>query len=313
MGIVGSGNPHRVGVAGGGAQPAPKAPPSEVGPKPVSASPAAATRTLPVTLLVMTRDEEKNIARCLNSVPFVAEKVVVDSGSKDNTCAIAEECGARVVHQPWLGFGAQRNFATRQATYDWILFLDADEALSEELIGEFGDRLPEILRSSDAGIVLPRAAWYMGGPMRWYRPMVGEKLGRFYHRDRARWTDVRVHESLKFDESVQKFKHPVFHHHSPTLVHKQLKVLQYAELKAGEWIDKKRSRSRWGYPFVFLATFLKDYLLRLAFLDGWRGLIVAHVAANYAAYKRFRHYEMQRNPASRQAAAEVLDKRGLGF
>ena len=122
---------------------------------------------------------------------------------------------------------------------------------------------------------------------------------------------MRVHESLRFDGPVEKFKHPFLHHHSPTLVHKQLKVLKYSELKACEWIDRSRTRSMWGYPFVFVGTFLKDYILRGAFLDGWRGVIVAHVAANYAVYKRFRYYEIRRNPPSRESAARVLDEHGL--
>jgi glycosyltransferase involved in cell wall biosynthesis len=84
---------------------------------------------LPLTLLVITHNEAANIARCLDSVPFAAEKVVVDSGSSDDTVAIASAHGARVVHQDWLGFGPQRNFASTQASHDWILVLDADEYL----------------------------------------------------------------------------------------------------------------------------------------------------------------------------------------
>src|SRR5690606_19113621 len=85
--------------------------------------------TLPLTLLVITHNEAGNIARCLDSVPFAAEKLVVDSGSTDDTVAIARAHGARVVHQDWRGFGPQRNFATTQAAHDWILALDADEYL----------------------------------------------------------------------------------------------------------------------------------------------------------------------------------------
>src|SRR5882757_9540304 len=85
---------------------------------------------LPITLLVMTYNEASNIARCLDSVPFANEKLVVDSGSSDATAQIARTHGAKVIAQPWLGFGAQRNFASTQASNDWILFLDADEALT---------------------------------------------------------------------------------------------------------------------------------------------------------------------------------------
>lgn len=266
----------------------------------------ASAPTFPLTLLVITHNESVVIGRCLDSVPFAAEKLVIDSGSTDGTQEAAVKHGARVVHQDWLGFGPQRNFASTQASHDWILVLDADEALSPALAQELQAALPQLLQSNNAGAILRRQTWYMGAPMRWYRPMVGEKLGRLYHRGRARWTDVRVHESLRFDGSTVSFRQPFVHHHNPTLVHRQLKILRYAELKARDWLERDRPVRLWLSPFVFIAAFMKDYFLRLAFLDGGRGYVVAQVAASYAVYKRLRYYEMQRNPASRQAARKLL-------
>ncbi|NLG75597.1 MAG: glycosyltransferase family 2 protein [Xanthomonadaceae bacterium] len=261
---------------------------------------------LPFTLIVIARDEAAVIGRCLDSVPFAAEKLVIDSGSRDGTPEVAERHGARVVHQDWLGFGPQRNFASTQARYDWILMLDADEALSPELAREMQQVLPELMQSTAAGAILRRQTWYMGAPMNWYRPMVGEKLGRFYHRGRARWTDVRVHESLRFSGSTRTLRAPFVHHHNPTLAHRQLKILRYSELKARDWLDRGRPTRLWMSPLVFLAAFLKDYLLRLGFMDGGRGFVVSQVAASYAVYKRMRYYEMRRNPASREAAGRLL-------
>lgn len=271
----------------------------------------AHSTSFPITLLVITHNEAHTIARCLDSVPFVAEKVVVDSGSSDDTVAIAQAHGARVVHQDWLGFGAQRNFASTQAHHDWILFLDADEALSPELASELEQRLPELLQSQHAGAILRRAAIYMGAPMRWYRPMVGEKLGRLYHRVRARWTEVRVHESLRFDASTITLRAPFMHYQNPTLVHKQLKVLRYSELKARDWAERKRALRMWECPFILFGIFFKDYVLRLAMLDGWRGFVVAYTAATYAVYKRIRYFEMWHSPESVEQAAQVLVKHGL--
>lgn len=269
------------------------------------------TSPLPITLLVIARNEAPAIGRCLDSVPFAAEKLVIDSGSTDGTQEVARRHGARVVHQDWLGFGPQRNFASTQATHDWILTLDADEALSPELANELQERLPQLMQSTHAGAILRRQTWYMGAPMRWYRPMVGERMGRLYHRGRARWTDVRVHESLRFDGPTPTFKHPFIHLNNPTLVHKQLKTLRYAELKARDWLDRGKPVRMWMAPFVYLAAFMKDYLLRLAFLDGWRGYVVAQTAAAYAVYKRMRYYEMRRNPESRDMAAQLLHGYGL--
>jgi glycosyltransferase involved in cell wall biosynthesis len=267
--------------------------------------------TFPVTLLVITRNEAAAIGRCLDSVPFASEKVVVDSGSDDGTQRIAAAHGARVVHQDWLGFGAQRNFATTQASHDWILVLDADEALTAQLSEEFQHRLPELVSSTLAGAILRRRTWYMGAPMRWYRPMVGERLARFYHRGRARWSNARVHETLQLDGPSTTLQAPFEHHHNPSLVHRHLKILRYAELKARDWMDRDRPVRLWAAPLVFLAAFIKDYFFRLAFLDGWRGYVVSQVGASYAVYKRLRYFEMKHNPASREQAAQVLHQYGL--
>lgn len=265
----------------------------------------------PVSLVVITRNEAPVIGHCLDSVPFAAEKLVVDSGSTDGTQEIAARHGARVVHQDWLGFGPQRNFAGTQASHDWILALDADEALTPELVDEFVRRLPQLLSSDAAGAVLRRKTLYMGAPMNWYRPMMGEKLGRLYHRGRARWTDARVHESLRFEGRTETFDNVFLHENNPTLVHKQLKTLRYAELKARDWLDRDKPAHMWMCPFVFLAAFFKDYVLRLAFLDGWRGYVVSQIAASYAVYKRLRYYEMKRHPASRELAGKLLGRYGL--
>jgi glycosyltransferase involved in cell wall biosynthesis len=262
--------------------------------------------TLPITLLVITHNEAATIARCLQSVPFAAEKLVVDSGSEDATCAIAESLGARVIQQPWLGFGAQRNFASTQAAHDWILFLDADEALTPELCTELRSGLPALLASDQAVGVLFRTAWFMGAPLRFYRFMVRERKARIYHRARARWADVRVHESLRYSGAEREFQAPFLHYLNPTLVHQQLKYLRYAELKALDWQERGRATRPWEWPFVFVATFVKDYVFRLAVLDGTRGFVAAWLAADYALYKRMRYYEMRQFPDSIALAHEAL-------
>ena len=266
---------------------------------------------LPLTLVVITHNEAANIARCLDSVPFAAEKLVVDSGSTDDTAAIAAAHGAHVVQQAWLGFGPQRNFATTQCSHDWILALDADEYLSPELVAEIQERLPGLMASSLAAVYLRRTTLFMGAPMRWYKPMLGERMARLYHRDRARWADVRVHESLRFEGESTTLRHTFNHLHNPTLVHKSLKVVRYSELKALDWRQRRRKPRMWDVPLVFLSAFLKDFLFRRAFLDGWRGFIIAQTAASYAVYKRMRYYEMCRNPESVDQADALLARHGL--
>lgn len=279
----------------------------------VRSNPARIRRmpTFPLTLVVMTYNEAKSIARCLDSVPFAAEKLVIDSGSTDDTVAIAQAHGARVVHQDWLGFGPQRNFATTQCSNEWILALDADEYLSPELAAELEQRLPALMASGIGAAFLRRSTIFMGERMRWYLPAMGEKMARLYHRDRARWTDARVHESLRFDGAAVTLKAAFNHENNPSLPEKQIKVLRYAELKCRDWLQKNKPVRMWQTPFVYLLAFIKDYFFRLAFLDGWRGFVIAQTAASYAAYKRMRYYEMRRNPASLQTAADALIRHGI--
>lgn len=260
----------------------------------------------PLTLLVMTFNEEGAIGRCLDSVPFAAEKIVIDSGSTDRTAAIARAHGARVIHQDWLGFGAQRIFATTQASHDWILFLDADEWLSDELRVEFVTRLPQLLQSCVAAAMLWRSTLFFGAPMRWYRPLAKQRVHRLYHRGRARWTDTRVHEAMLTDGKVIVMRGVLHEEGVSTLLQRQLKDLVYAELKARDWLERGKRKPLWQMPFAWLFTFLKDYFLRLGFMDGWRGFIAAYMAANYAAYKRLRYWEARHHPASVSGVDEAM-------
>ena len=259
----------------------------------------------------MTYNEADNIVRCLDSVPFVEEKIVIDSGSTDNTVEIAKKHGARVIYQPWLGFGAQRNFATSQASHDWIIFLDADEALSEELSNELQAKLPQVMNSDVSAGIMILTYQFMGRPMKWYKQMARERKARIYHRGRAHWSNVPVHESLQYSGRAEVFKAHFIHYFNPTLVHLDLKYLRYAELKSLAWNQKDRKSPVIFWPFVFFVTFIKDYLLRLAFLDGTRGFIAAWLAANYALYKRFRYFEIRSFPESIKLAHNELKKRDL--
>jgi glycosyltransferase involved in cell wall biosynthesis len=261
---------------------------------------------LPISLVVITYNEADTIARCLDSVDFAAEKIVVDCGSEDDTREVAMAHGARVVQQDWLGFGAQRNFAHTVASYDWILSLDADEALTGELAQELKEGLPALLDSQASVGIVYRTAWFMGRPLHWYRAMVRERKARIYHRARARWSDVRVHESLQYQGGEVVFRAPLMHFLNPTLVHHELKMLRYAELKALDWRDRAVAAVPLLWPFVFAFAFLKDYVLRLAVLDGWRGWIVAYLAAEYAVYKRLRHFEMLQFAPSIELARRTL-------
>jgi glycosyltransferase involved in cell wall biosynthesis len=254
---------------------------------------------LPISLLVLTHDEERVIGRCLGSAPFAAEKLVVDSGSSDRTAEIAAAAGARVIHQEWLGYSRQRVAAADAARFDWILFLDADEWLPPALVAELEALLPGVMASELSGVRLLRTATYMGAPLRWYRPMVRERKDRLYHRARARWTETTVHEKLLFSGPHATAREPFLHDPYASLYDQYLRLARYGEMKAQERFAMGRRASALELPLVFALSFLKKYVLQLGILDGVRGGIVCHMEAHYEAYKSFRLHEMARWPGAR--------------
>jgi len=146
--------------------------------------------TLPLSLVVITRDAARELPGCLASAPFAAEAIVVDSGSRDDTVETARRCGARVVSHPWQGFGPQKAFAVAQATHDWVLCLDADERVTPELAAA-------IQRAFDAGppsapaFEIARRNRFLG---RWLAHGEGypDWIVRLFDRRHARWTDDPV-------------------------------------------------------------------------------------------------------------------------
>lgn len=155
------------------------------------------TESPQISLVVIAKNEAANIERCLRSVPFAAESiVVVDDKSDDATAEIARRCGARVSIEAWRGFREQKTHAAAMASHDWILSLDADEALSDELIRELGVWLASGDHASIDGVEFPRLSFNLGRWIRhggWY-PDVQLRL---YHRGRAKWEAGHLHERVR--------------------------------------------------------------------------------------------------------------------
>ncbi|RYZ94084.1 MAG: glycosyltransferase family 2 protein, partial [Proteobacteria bacterium] len=168
----------------------------------------------PITAIVITRNEEANILRCLKSLAWAEEILVVDSGSTDKTVSLAEGAGARVLNHAWEGYGQQKNWAMAQSKHDWIVFLDADEEMGPELRAEL-----ELFVSTDgllggrqfAGANFPRRTWYLG---RWimHGGWYPNRLTRVCYRPKARWTEPAVHESLETDGPVHELRGDCLHY-----------------------------------------------------------------------------------------------------
>lgn len=245
---------------------------------------------LPVSLVVITLNEEKNLERCLQSVPFVSEIVVVDSGSTDKTVEIARKLGAKVIVEKWRGFGPQRIFASEQPAHDWVLFLDADEALSPDLAREIEEKFAKL--DPQAVYEMPRKTFHLG---RWilHGGWYPDYQGRLYHRKFGHWTPKMVHEKVEAPKR-ERFKNPLLHWVFADLSHQIRTNDRYSTDQAKELAQKGQTFSLAKLLIKPPVKFFECYVWKLGFMDGLPGFVIA-VGAAYSVFARWaKLWEMQR-------------------
>jgi hypothetical protein len=229
---------------------------------------------IPLSLVVITRDAAGEIAECIASAPFAAEALVVDSGSRDDTVAVARACGARVVHRDFAGFGPQKNFAVGQAAHDWVLCLDADERVSPELAASIGAALATGA-PAPAAFAMARRNRFLG---RWLAHGEGypDWNVRLFDRRRARWTEDVVHEHVVADSPAARLSGDLLHASAESLDAYVAKQNRYTTLQA-EAMHARGERTSFARMATSpLARFVRYYVLRSGFLDGAPGF--AHIA-----------------------------------
>src|SRR5216683_3293436 len=189
-----------------------------------------------ITATIITLNEERNIGRAIESLRCCEEILILDSGSVDRTVELAEKLGARVVEAGWRGFAGQKNWAAEQASHDWILSLDADEALSEALEGEIWN-LKKNGPTCDA-YTMPRIAQYMG---RWilHGGWYPDRKVRLYNRTKAQWVGDFVHESVKVDGRVGHLESNLLHFTCDSLSEHLRTLDRYTTLAAEELVFHK--------------------------------------------------------------------------
>lgn len=228
---------------------------------------------LPISVSIITVNEEANLARCLDSVADLAsEIVVIDSGSTDNTRAIAESFGAIFEFNPWPGHVEQKNVAMRKCRQPWVLSLDADEALSEELRNALIDLFDNQTHPAD-GYWINRRTFYLGDWI-WHAWYPEWRL-RLIRRELGHWTGENPHDHLTAPESTGKLSGDLLHYSYKNLEEHLLRTIQYARIGARAQI-KNGKKFRW-YKLAFSPwlRFLKSLFVRHAWRDGWRGWIIA--------------------------------------
>lgn len=234
-----------------------------------------------LSVIIITKNESRNISRCLESVVWADEIIVLDSGSDDNTVSLCQRYTDLVYETDWPGFGPQKQRALEKTTGDWVLSMDADEWLTPELTSEIQQA---ITQSDINGYWIPRLSSYCGKEIRhggWWPDYVL----RLFQRNQGRFTEDRIHERIIVDGRLAKLNSPIMHESFVNLEEVLDKVNHYSSLGAEKLYNAGKKASIAQAILKGLWTFFRTYCLKAAFLDGGEGLILSISNAEGAYYK----------------------------
>lgn len=249
-----------------------------------------------ISVTIIALNEEEKIADAIRSAAWADEVLVVDANSSDKTRENAEELGARVLINDWKGFSDQKQFAVDAAENDIIFSLDADERVSEELADEIALIKNTNERMPFDGYRMPRLSIYMGREIRhggWYP----DKQLRLFDRRKGRWNGRSIHESVAMDDgaTVGELQRDLLHYSvSGPAEHARMIATRYAPMAARQMLE---SGKRTSIPTIAVAgtlVIIKDYFIKLGFLDGFAGLAIACLSAHHATLKHMILHELQK-------------------
>jgi len=249
-----------------------------------------------ISAIIITKNEEANIRDCLESLAWVDEIIVVDSGSTDRTREVCLEFTHLVYDHEWPGFGPQKNRALGYASGDWVFSIDADERVSPELREEI---LAAVCSSGPVAYELPRLSWYCGRFIRHsgWRP---DYVLRLFRRGRGSFTDDLVHERVLVEGTVRRLRNDLIHYSFRDLEQVLNVVNRYSTLGAEQkfaagqraGLAKAVSRGLWGFFFT--------YLIKAGFLDGRHGLMLAISNGEGTYYKYLKLMQLGEAASSSQ-------------
>ncbi len=259
-------------------------------------------KKLPLTLMIITLNEERNIERCIASAPFCSEVLVIDSQSQDQTCEIAQRLGARVLQRTWSGYGPQKYWGSLQARNDWVLSLDADETLSPELAFEMQNKFASL--QTDFAYEMPRKSFHLG---RWieHGGWYPDYQLRLYNRKFNNWSQAQIHEKIQ-SQKIEKLQSPLLHFVFQDLSDQVRTNDRYSTLLSKKDVDGGKKFSIFPLLLKPMSKFLECYIWKLGILDGIAGLIIA-VSAAYSIFLRWsKIWEAQM--LERQKSPEIAKK-----
>lgn len=246
-----------------------------------------------ITFGIITLNEETNIQRCLESIQTVADEIlIVDSQSTDRTREIAGKFNVNWQIIPWEGYVRQKNHVLRLATHPWVFSIDADEALSPELLSEIRtikSKADQLEQHNHAGYSMPRCVYYEGHWIRhgdWYP----DRLVRLFKKEQAQFAGGRIHERLEIRGHIQELSGEIEHHSFKDTEDHLNRCRKYARLWAEEKFEQGRKANALAPTLHATFRWIRGYLLRGGFLDGLQGFKIA----SFCAYEVFLKYTLLR-------------------
>jgi glycosyltransferase involved in cell wall biosynthesis len=249
---------------------------------------------IPLSVVIISFNAAAALPACLDSVLFADDIVVIDSGSSDGTVEIARAKGVRVIHQDWLGFGPQKQFAVKTGHHDWVLCIDTDERVSGALQASL---LAELRAPKFRAYAMRRCNRFMG---RWLRHGEGypDWSLRLFNKQGARWSDDAVHERVLTGELVGRLQGDLLHESAEDLDTYLAKQNRYTTLQAQALARRGKSAGTTQMMLSPVARFIKFYLLRAGFMDGIPGLVHITIGCMNSFTKYAKLRELQRRNTS---------------
>ena len=248
--------------------------------------------SIPCSVYIVTLNCGAWLEDTLNSVADFAEVIILDSGSTDNTYQIAKSFpNTRISHQDWLGYAAQKSLALAQCQSDWVLNLDGDEVLSDELKQEI---LKTIQANQIDALITPINDVFLGVPNSKHTKKHAKV--RFFRKSKGHYDlENKVHENVIIDGESVRAEGDIYHYGESSIFVKVEKNNQYSNLKAAEKFQKGKKPNLLKLTLVMPVTFLKSYFIRRSCLNGWRGFVNSMINAFYAFLKEAKLFEQYQN------------------
>jgi glycosyltransferase involved in cell wall biosynthesis len=244
-----------------------------------------------LSISIITKNEEANIERCLESVKWADEIIIVDSGSTDKTLDICQNYNCRIIETEWLGFGCTKQIGVNSATNDWVLSIDADEEVTNEL----KNKILQLIQSTTFhAFSIKRVSYYLKKRIE-YSGWQTDYPIRLFNKNHGNFNGASVHETVVMDSnSISNIDEIMLHYPFPTINIHINKINHYSQLGAENLFNKNKKTTLIYAVFSGIVKFIKMYLIKKGFLDGKEGLILAVLSGFSSTLKYFKLWSLWR-------------------